>query len=129
MELALLRSRGPGLVPQLPYLHELRQGCVLPRHIAAARPPWRVQAQGSTLRRHPRGRPARRGADGDVDPAGARPARLGPVAPAGSLASHGSPGVIMMAGKTSKKSAKVAKKTAAKAPRTRVAAKAAKPRK
>jgi hypothetical protein len=45
-------------------------------------PPRRVQAQGSALPRHPRGRPARRGADGDVDPAGGRPARLGPVAPA-----------------------------------------------
>jgi hypothetical protein len=80
MELALLRSRGPGLVPELPCPHELRQGGVLPRHVAASCPPWRVQAQGSALLRHPRGRGARRGADGDVDPAGGRPARLGPVA-------------------------------------------------
>ena len=39
MELALLRSRGPGLVPQLPYLHELRQGGFLPRQVAASCPP------------------------------------------------------------------------------------------
>ena len=73
-------SRGPGLVPRLPLLHELRQGGFLPRHVAASCPARRVQAQGSALPRHPRGRPARRGADGDVDPAGGRPARLGPVA-------------------------------------------------
>ena len=81
VELALLRSRGPGLVPQLPLLHEVRQGDFLPRHVAASCPPRRVQAQGGALPRHPRGRPARRGAVGDVDPAGGRPARLGPVAP------------------------------------------------
>src|SRR5882672_5886262 len=86
MELALLRSRGPGLVPQLSYLHELRQAGFLSRHGAASCPPRRVQAQGSALPRHPRGRPARRGAVGDVDPAGSRPVRLGPVAPAGILA-------------------------------------------
>ena len=39
MELAVLRSRGPGLVPRLPLLHELRQGGVLPRHVAAAYAP------------------------------------------------------------------------------------------
>jgi hypothetical protein len=39
MELALLRGRGPGLVPQLSYLHELRQGGFLPRHVAAPCPP------------------------------------------------------------------------------------------
>ena len=39
MEHALLRSRGPGLVPRLPYLHELRQGGFLPRHVAESCPP------------------------------------------------------------------------------------------
>ena len=32
-------SRGPGLVPQLPLLHEVREGGVLPRRVAAALPP------------------------------------------------------------------------------------------
>jgi hypothetical protein len=41
--------------------------------------PRQVQAQGSALPRHPRGQPARRGAVGDLDPAGGRRARLGPV--------------------------------------------------
>ena len=50
MELAVLWSRGPGLVPQLPYVHELRQSGVLPRHVAASRSSWRVEAQGSALR-------------------------------------------------------------------------------
>ena len=53
VELAVLRSRGPGLVPQLPYLHELREGHFLPRHVAASCPTGRVEAQGSALRRHP----------------------------------------------------------------------------
>ena len=39
MELAVLRSRGPGLVPRLPLLHEVRQGGFLPRHVAASCPP------------------------------------------------------------------------------------------
>ena len=56
----LLRHRGPGLVPRLPLLHEVRQGGFLPRHVAASCPARRVQAQGSALPRHPRGRPARR---------------------------------------------------------------------
>jgi hypothetical protein len=47
---------GHGLVPQLPRLHELREGDLLPRHIAAARPSRRVEAQGSALPRHPRRR-------------------------------------------------------------------------
>ena len=63
-------------------LHELRQSRFLPRHVTASSPPRRVQAEGSALPRHPRGRPARPGADGDVDPAGGRPARLGPMTPA-----------------------------------------------
>src|SRR5262245_20861734 len=87
MEHASLRSRGPGLVPRLPYLHELREGGFLPRHVAASCPPRRVQAQGSALPRHPRGRRARRGAVGEVDPAGGGSARLGPVAPPGIFAS------------------------------------------
>ena len=60
-----------------------------------------------------------------MDPAGGRPARLGPVAPAGILAITSVLGVNTMADKTSKRSPKVAKKAAAR----RVAAKAAKPRK
>ena len=56
----LLRRRGPGLVPQLSLLHEVRQGGVLPRRVAASCPARRVQAQGRALPRHPRGRPARR---------------------------------------------------------------------
>jgi hypothetical protein len=55
MELALLWHRWPGLVPQLPYLHELRQGDLLPRHVAATRSTGR-QGQGRSLDRHPRGR-------------------------------------------------------------------------
>ena len=39
MELAVFRSRGSGLVPQLPLLHELRQGGFLPRDIAPSCPP------------------------------------------------------------------------------------------
>ena len=39
MELAAVRSRGRGLVPRHPYLHELRQGDFLPRHVAESRPP------------------------------------------------------------------------------------------
>jgi hypothetical protein len=35
----LLRHRGPGLVPGVPRLHPLRQGDLLPRHVAASRPP------------------------------------------------------------------------------------------
>jgi len=81
----LLWSRGSGLVSQLPYLHEVRQGGFLPRHVAASCPAGRVQAQGSALPRHPRGRAARRGAVGGMDPAGGSPARLGPVGPAGAL--------------------------------------------
>ena len=53
MELAALRSRGPGLVPRHPLLHELRQSGFLPRHVAASCPPRRVQEQGHALPRHP----------------------------------------------------------------------------
>ena len=35
VELAILRHRGPGLVPVVPRLHPLRQGDLLPRHVAA----------------------------------------------------------------------------------------------
>ena len=45
-----------GLVPQLSLLHEVHEGDVLPRHVAASCPPRRVQAQGRALPRHPRGR-------------------------------------------------------------------------
>ncbi len=40
----LLWRRGPGLVPRLPLLHEVRQGGFLPRHVAAPGPARRVQA-------------------------------------------------------------------------------------
>ena len=39
MELAVLPSRGPGLVPQLPLLHGVRGSGFLPRHVAASCPP------------------------------------------------------------------------------------------
>jgi len=39
-------------------------------------PPRRVQGQGHALPRHPRGRPARRGASGELGEAGGRVARL-----------------------------------------------------
>ena len=39
MELAVLWHRGPGLVPQLPLLHEVRQGRVLPRTSLRPVPP------------------------------------------------------------------------------------------
>jgi len=40
MEHALLRHRGPGLVPRFPLHHEVRQGVAfLPRHVAASCPP------------------------------------------------------------------------------------------
>ena len=39
MELALLRRRGRGLVPQLPLLHQVHQGDLLPRRVAASVPP------------------------------------------------------------------------------------------
>ena len=38
VELAVLRHRGPGLVPGVPRLHALRQGDLLPRHVAATGP-------------------------------------------------------------------------------------------
>ena len=54
-----LRRRGPGLVPRHPCLHELRQSCFLPRHVAASCSSRRVQEQGEALSRYPRA-PARR---------------------------------------------------------------------
>ena len=76
VELTLLWPRGPRLVPRLPYLHELRQGELLPRHVLARS--TRRHGPGRALDRHPRRR-SRRVADGDVDPSGGRPARLGEV--------------------------------------------------
>ena len=61
-------------------LHQVRQSGFLPRHVTASSSPRRVQAQGA-LPRHPRGRPARRRAGGELDSAGIGAARLGPVAP------------------------------------------------
>ena len=49
--------------------------------VAAPSPSRRVQAEGNALPRCPRGRPARRGARGELDQAGIGAARLGPVAP------------------------------------------------
>ena len=60
MELAAIRSRGPGLVPQLSLFHEIREGGFLPRRVPAASSARRVQAKGRALPRHLRGRPARR---------------------------------------------------------------------
>ena len=91
VELALLRHRGPGLVPQLPLLHEVRQGGLLPRRVAEPCPPGRVQEQGRALPRHPRGRPARRGADGDLDQAGRRSCPAGSRRP-GDRALSATPG-------------------------------------
>ena len=75
VEHALLRHRGPGLVPRLPLHHEVHQGGILPRRIAAATPPWRIQAEGSALPRHLRERPVGRGARGELDQAGVKAAR------------------------------------------------------
>ena len=58
--IAAVRSRRRGLVAQLSMLHEVHQDGFLPRRIAVPRPPPRVQAKGSGLPRHSRGRPARR---------------------------------------------------------------------
>lgn len=66
VELAVVRHRAPGLVPGNPHLHALRQGGLLPRHVAATGPSQRQQGRGYALHRHPRSRRARRGADGDL---------------------------------------------------------------
>ena len=55
MELAVLWRRGPGLVPQLPLLHEVREGGFLPRRVAAscsrpARPSRRTCATSTSTR-------------------------------------------------------------------------------
>ena len=47
MELAVLWHRGPRLVPRPPLLHEVREGGVLPRRVAASRSPGRVQGRRS----------------------------------------------------------------------------------
>src|SRR5688572_13651036 len=60
MELAVLWRRGPGLVPELSLLREVREGGLLPRHVAAPRPARSVQAQGGALPPHLRGRAPRR---------------------------------------------------------------------
>src|ERR1700730_7715823 len=76
VELAVVRHRGPGLVPGAPHLHALRQGGLLPRRLAATGPARRQPRQGHALHRHPRRRRARRGADGELGEAGRRVARL-----------------------------------------------------
>ena len=77
MELSLLRCRGQRLVCHFPYLYELREGNLFPRHVAPTRS-TRREIQGCALDRYPQGR-FRRGADGKVDPPGGRRARLGQV--------------------------------------------------
>ena len=66
---------GQGWFLVVPRLHQLHQGDLLPRHVAATGPARRQQAQGRALLRHPRGRRARRGADGELGEAGRRVAR------------------------------------------------------
>ena len=56
VELTVVRHRGPGLVPAPPHLHALRQGGLLPRHVAATGPARRQQGQGHALHQHPRTR-------------------------------------------------------------------------
>lgn len=70
-----LRRRGEGLVPQLPLLHEVCQGDLLPRYIARSRTARRVHPRGGALLSYPRGRRIRRGARGELDPAGVGVAR------------------------------------------------------
>jgi len=60
VEHPLLRHRRSGLVPRLPLHDQVHQGRILPRHVAASRPSRRVEAEGSALLPHPRGRPVRR---------------------------------------------------------------------
>src|SRR5215510_13792686 len=77
MELAVLWNRGPGLVPRHPLLHELRQGGILPRLIAAPCSSWQVQAQGRALPRHPRARSVRRSSTHRLVQASQPTARMG----------------------------------------------------
>src|SRR5262245_12762835 len=76
VELALLRSRGPGLVPRVPRLRSLRQGDLLPRRVAASGSSRRVEEQGNAIPRYLRGRRTRREAAGELDPAGGGHPRL-----------------------------------------------------
>jgi hypothetical protein len=55
----IVRHRGPGRVPQLSLLHQIRQSGFLPRHVTASGPARRVEAQGRALPRHLRGRAGR----------------------------------------------------------------------
>src|SRR4051812_23960223 len=75
MELAFLWHRGSRLVRGVPCLHPLRQGDLLPRHVAATRSSRR-QRQGGALGRH-QGRRFRRDAARGVGEAGGCNARLG----------------------------------------------------
>src|SRR3546814_20672306 len=56
MELALLRGRGPGLVPELPLLHALYQGRVLQGRRARSAPARRFEGRKRALFPHPRDR-------------------------------------------------------------------------
>src|SRR5690606_8707852 len=64
MELALLWRGGRPLVPELPLLHALREGDVLPRHFAVAAAARRLETSGGALLRHPRGRARRKAVQG-----------------------------------------------------------------
>src|SRR5687768_2778358 len=77
MEFAVVRHRGPGLVPGDSRLHALREGDLLPRIGTATAATGPEQGQEHALPRHPRRRGARRGAGGGVGEAGGRAARLG----------------------------------------------------
>ena len=81
----VLRSRGPGLVPRLPLLDQIRQGGIHPRHVTTSSPSRRVQGQGHPLPRHLRGRGDRREPRGELDSAGIGATRLGPLAGAPRL--------------------------------------------
>ena len=79
---------GRRVVRELPRPHPLREGDLPQWTVAAPRSTRLGRGQGLALDRRPRGR-ARRGADGDLDPAGGRPAWLAWVlTPWDSLASE-----------------------------------------
>src|SRR5690606_14631320 len=80
VELALLRPRGRRLVPQLPLLHPLREGDLLPRPVPEAGAARRVQAPRGALPRHLRGQALRRGAVPRLGEAGQPPAGRADVA-------------------------------------------------
>src|SRR5262245_5030248 len=76
MELAVLRRRGPRLVPQLSLLHEVHQGDFLHGQVAPSHAFRRVQAPRRALSRHSGGRWSRRRAASGLGEAGERDTRL-----------------------------------------------------